>query len=56
MTRNNSNLGVVYLNLGEYEKAITYGEKSLEFSTAIGDQSQIASNYGNLGNVYLSLG
>ena len=42
--------------MGEYPKAIQYYEKGLEISSAIGDQSGIASNNGNLGNAYLSLG
>ena len=42
--------------MGEYQKAIEYYEKGLEISSAIGDQSGIASNNGNLGNAYLSLG
>ena len=40
----------------EYQKAIEYYETGLELSTAIGDQSGIASNNSNLGNAYLSLG
>ena len=40
----------------EYPKAIQYYEKGLQISSAIGDQSGIASNNGNLGNAYLSLG
>ena len=40
----------------KYQKAIEYYEKGLEISTAIGDQSGIASYNGNLGNAYLSLG
>ena len=39
-----------------YEKAIQYNEKSLAISTAIGHQSGIAANNGNLGNAYQSLG
>ena len=42
--------------MGEYQKAIRYYEKSLEISSAIGDQSGIATNNCNLGNVYCSLG
>ena len=42
--------------MGEYQKAIQYFEKELELSTAIGDQSRIAINNGNLGNAYQNLG
>ena len=49
-------LGIAYLRLGEYDKAITYYEKGLEISSAIGDRSGIASDNGNLANAYLSLG
>ena len=37
----------------EYQKAINYLKKGLEISTAIGDQSSIATQYRNLGYVYL---
>ena len=40
----------------KYKKAIEYYEKGLEISTAIGDQSGIASNNCGLGNAYVSLG
>ena len=33
-----------------------YYHQSLEINSAIGDQSGIASNHGNLGTAYLSLG
>ena len=49
-------MGIAYLSLGEYKKAIEYCKKSLEISTAIGDQSGIASNNCNLGNAYRRLG
>ena len=42
--------------MGEYPKAIQYYEKGLQISSAIGDQSGIASNNGNLGNAYCNLG
>ena len=42
--------------MGEYQKAIQYFETGLEISTAIGDQSGIASKNGNLGTAYHSLG
>ena len=41
---------------GKYKKAIQYHEKDLAISTAIGDQSGIATSNGNLGNAYHSLG
>ena len=41
--------------MGEYEKAIQYYEKGLELSTAIGDQSGMASSNENMGNAYLIL-
>ena len=36
--------------MGGYQKAIQYYEKDLEICTAIGNQSGIAHNNGNLGN------
>ena len=49
-------MGNAYLSLGEYQKAIQYYEKGLELSTAIRDQSGVASNNGNYGNAYCHLG
>ena len=40
----------------KYRKEIKYYKNCLELSTAIGDQSGIASDNGNLGNAYRSLG
>ena len=44
--------------IGEYQfkKQFKYYEKGLQISSAIGDQSGIASNNGNLGNAYCNLG
>ena len=42
--------------MDKYQKEIEYYKKCLEISTAIGDQSGIASNNCNLGNAYLRLG
>ena len=47
---------VLYLNLGEYQKAIEYCKKGLEISTAIGEQLSIAFVSANLGGAYLSSG
>ncbi|CAB3993526.1 tetratricopeptide repeat 28-like, partial [Paramuricea clavata] len=58
----NSNLGIAYLSLREYQKAIDYHKKDLEISTAIGDRSGIARSNGiatsncNLGSAYSSSG
>lgn len=56
MAGNDCNLSNVYHSLEDYRKAIKYSEKSLEVSTAMGDQSVIASDNCNLGNTHLTLG
>lgn len=54
MAGNDCNLSNVYHSLEDYRKAIKYSEKSLEVSTAMGDQSVIASDNCNLGNTHLT--
>ncbi len=55
--RNSLNrLGICFLNLGQYEKAIAYHQQSLEISEAMGDQQEVAISLGNLGNCYNCLG
>ncbi|GCA92055.1 putative ATPase [Microcystis aeruginosa 11-30S32] len=55
--RNSLNrLGICFLNLGQYEKAIFYHQQSLEISEAMGDQQEVAISLGNLGNCYNCLG
>jgi tetratricopeptide (TPR) repeat protein len=49
-------LGLCYFYLGQYEKAITYQQQSLEIKEEIGDRRGVASSLGNLANCYGSLG
>lgn len=50
------NLGNVYRNLGEVEKAISYYEQALSISLDIGDRYNEGLSLGNLGNAYNQLG
>ncbi|MFN6233997.1 tetratricopeptide repeat protein [Microcystis sp.] len=55
--RNSLNrLGICFLNLGQYEKAIAYHQQSLEISEEIGYRQGVAISLGNLGNCYNCLG
>ncbi len=55
--RNSLNrLGICFLNLGQYEKAIAYHRQCLYISKEIEDWQGVASSLGNLGNCYKSLG
>ena len=47
-----TNLGISYLSLGDYRKAIGYHEKRLKIAIEMGDQGGEGTGYGNLGNAY----
>ncbi|MFN8907299.1 MAG: tetratricopeptide repeat protein, partial [Pseudanabaena sp.] len=49
-------LGLCYKNLGQYKKAITYHQQSLESEEEIGDRQGAAISLGNLGLCYNNLG
>jgi len=49
-------LGLCYYSLGQYKKAITYHQQSLEIEEEMGNRQGVASSLGNLGNCYDSLG
>jgi tetratricopeptide (TPR) repeat protein len=53
-----NNLGVVYDNLGDYNKALEYHFKALEIRKAVlgENHSDTAISYNNIGNVYSYLG
>jgi tetratricopeptide (TPR) repeat protein len=51
-----NNLGLAYFSLGEYRRAISFHEQSLEIKREIGDRRGEAASLGNLGNAYASLG
>ena len=51
-----TNLGIAYTNLGDFQKAIEYYEKSLEIVEAIGDKDEESACYTNLGFAYNMLG
>ena len=44
------------MSLGQYDKAKEYLQKALVITTEIGDREGEATNYGNLGTVFLSVG
>jgi len=49
------NLGVVYANLGDYQKALSCHEESLKIAKKNGNKEGISSSLGNLGFVYWNL-
>jgi len=51
-----NNLGLVYADKGEWDKAIEFYEKSLETYEKVGDVHGMAQTYGNLGIVYFQKG
>jgi len=48
-----SHLGVLYQEMGNYDKALEYGRKSLENNIRIKDSLSIGGDYGNIGIIYL---
>ncbi|MEM1119820.1 MAG: tetratricopeptide repeat protein, partial [Bacteroidota bacterium] len=54
--RATNNLGVIYSNQGNYEKALGVYQKAKKYAETIGDSSFIASFSVNIGNSYFNLG
>jgi len=52
LVKGNGNIGIVYRELGEYEKAIEHHQKALEINKRINHPLEEANQLGNLGNVY----
>jgi|GEM_PF-388040 len=50
------NLGLVYDDLGDYQKALAYYEQALGIDKEIGDKKGIGDNLNNIGVVYQNLG
>jgi tetratricopeptide (TPR) repeat protein len=50
------NIGLVYHNLGQLNKALEYHQQSLVIKNELGSQSAEAITLGNIGSVYYSLG
>jgi tetratricopeptide (TPR) repeat protein/CHAT domain-containing protein len=50
------NLGIAYINLGNYAKAIEYGQQQLAIAREIKDRDGEGTALGNLGVAYRSLG
>jgi tetratricopeptide (TPR) repeat protein len=51
-----SYLGLIYGNLGQYDKSLSNHIKSLEIHNVLNDRVSMALNYKNIGNVYSSKG
>jgi tetratricopeptide (TPR) repeat protein len=51
-----NNIGVIYNELGNYEKAKEYYEKGLRLQEELGNKNGMALSYCNLGNIYRALG
>ena len=51
-----NSLGILYLQISSYKKAIEYLEKALVISQEIGDRRGEENHLGNLGNAYRNLG
>ncbi|WP_293349950.1 MULTISPECIES: tetratricopeptide repeat protein [unclassified Microcoleus] len=51
-----SNIGLVYSDLGEPQKALEYYDRSLPLSRAVGDRAQEAVTLNNIGLAYSNLG
>ena len=52
MASDYGNLGILYQNRGELDRAEEMYRKSLEIDEALGRKEGMASNYGDLGNLY----
>ena len=51
-----NNVGVVYKNAGEYDKAIEYYQQNLRIQEQLGILRQMANSRANIGNVYFFFG
>ena len=47
-----NNIGIVYLDNDEFDKAIEYYNKALSINKELGEKSSIALNMSNIGNVF----
>jgi tetratricopeptide (TPR) repeat protein len=48
-------VGLAYLDINEYEKAISSHKSGIEYAKAYGDTMSIAQNSGNIANIYISI-
>ena len=44
-------IGIVYSNLGQYEKALRYYEEALAIDKEVGDRNGVGKSFGNIGNI-----
>jgi serine phosphatase RsbU (regulator of sigma subunit) len=51
-----NNIGIIYLKIKDYQKAVEYTERSLKLAQEIGDQYTIANALNSLGNIHKESG
>ena len=51
-----NNIGTIFSDQGNNEKALEYYEKSLKIFELIGDKQGIGDSYNNIGNIYKDQG
>jgi tetratricopeptide (TPR) repeat protein len=54
ISTSNNNIGMVYWNKGNYDKALKYYLTSLKIDEELGNQTGMASSYNNVGLIYWS--
>ena len=47
-----NNIGIIYMDQGNYEQALEYYDKNLKICQEIGDKSGMASSYNNIGIIF----
>lgn len=48
-----NNIGLVYMNQGDYERSLKNYWRSLNIRKEIGDKKAVADSYNNIGYVYM---
>ncbi|MEM6264909.1 MAG: tetratricopeptide repeat protein, partial [Bacteroidota bacterium] len=51
-----NNIGIIYMNKGDYQKAMEYFSQSLKIREEMGNNSGIASSLSNIGTIYKNQG
>ena len=54
--RSYSNIGLIYIKIGNYAESLNYGLKALKIAEKIGDRDKIAHSYNAVGSVYRKAG
>ncbi|MCF8378406.1 MAG: tetratricopeptide repeat protein [Bacteroidales bacterium] len=50
-----NNMGIIYRNLGDFQRSIDYHLKSLQLKISLKDSAGIANSYNNIGSIYFEL-